>query len=116
MKPSRTALSAPVMRPDSDIASSPLPERSPQSFSVANASAMFWPSPEKLKPWIDTRSLTSGCCITNSPAWAITACVRSWVAPGGSCVFRITTPWSSTGRKEVGRRMNSSATQAITAT
>ena len=39
----------------------------------------------------------------------IEACVRSEVAPTGACTMFISTPWSSSGRKPVGVRRNSSA-------
>ncbi len=64
----------------------PPSRRSPQSFSLTNSSAVFWPlRPPKLKPLTDEdrghrilRCPGSGCA-----AWSMTASVRSAVAPGG---------------------------------
>ena len=62
-KASRMLCSAPVARPASDMALSSGLVRSPQSFRVAKASAMFCPVPEKLKPTMLTMLATSGCSI-----------------------------------------------------
>ncbi|EWS63939.1 hypothetical protein Y695_02826 [Hydrogenophaga sp. T4] len=61
MNASRIPDSAPKARPATAWAALPSPERSDQSLSVTNASAAFWPWPEKLKPSTPTMLCTSGC-------------------------------------------------------
>jgi len=104
MKASRTPISAPKARPASACAELPGAARSDQSFSVTKASAAFCPCPEKLKPSTPTMLCTSGCFSMKPSTCSITARVRSTVAPGGSCTLTSRLPWSSAGRKAVGRR------------
>ena len=89
---SRMLLRAWVARPASEPADCSSVVRSDQSFSVAKASAMFGPVPEKLKPTMLTMAASSGCFIMYVSTSFITSTVRSWVAPGGSCTFTITKP------------------------
>ncbi|MCY1556598.1 hypothetical protein D9M68_933590 [compost metagenome] len=105
MNASRTPESAPKARPATASAELPGAVRSSQSLSVMNASAAFWPWPEKLKPSTPTMLCTSGCWSMNPSTCFITASVRSCVAPGGNCTLTSSVPWSSLGRNEVGRRM-----------
>ena len=95
----------PNARPATSCADWPGPWRSLQSLSVTKANAAFCPWPEKLKPRTPTMLCTSGCFRMNCSTCSITASVRSCVAPGGSCTFTMMLPWSSLGRKDVGRRM-----------
>ncbi|MNV63630.1 hypothetical protein D3C71_1562340 [compost metagenome] len=108
-KASRTPDIAPMMRPAIASAECSAPWRSPQSLSVMNARPAFWPWPEKLKPSTLTMLETSGCCSANFSTSSITAWVRCSVAPGGSWTLAMTVPWSSPGRKEVGRFLKTSA-------
>ena len=84
MNASRTPISAPKARPAKSCALLPGAVRSLQSLSVTNASAAFWPWPEKLKPSTPTMLCTSGCLSMKPSTCSITARVRSWVAPGGN--------------------------------
>jgi hypothetical protein len=71
----------------------------------------FWPAPAKLKPatvktaCTDSFSSTRKCDRT----WSSTAWVRSSGAPGGSWTMVNIVPWSSSGRKALGRRTNRKA-------
>ena len=76
MNASRTFDSAPNARPAMPGAECSGPSRSSHGFRVTNASAAFWPLPEKLKPSTLTICETSGwfrkkpsaCCITDERA------------------------------------------------
>ena len=87
MKASRTRESAPMARPASACAECSAPFLSSHGFKVTNASAAFWPWPEKLKPSTLTILSTSGWPRRNFSACCITASVRACVAPGGSCTL-----------------------------
>jgi hypothetical protein len=89
MNASRTFDSAPNARPAMPCAECAGPSRSSHGFRVTNASAAFWPLPEKLKPSTLTICETSGWFRKKPSACCITANVRPCVAPGGSCTFAI---------------------------
>ena len=69
----------------------------------------FWPEPEKLKPC--TVNTDSTVFFSSLRKWSCTLSstwlVRIAVAPTGACTNTSIQPWSSSGRNEVGRRMNS---------
>ena len=116
MNASRTPDSAPMARPAMASAVCSAPARSDQSLRVTKDRPAFCPWPEKLKPITATMFLTSGCLSMKSSTFSTTAWVRSSVAPGGSWMLTSRLPWSSLGRNEVGRRMYSTPTAAISAT
>ena len=84
--------------------SSALRSRSPQSLKVVKISPAFGPCPEKLKPRIETVFSTSGMAAYIWVAAASTWSVRFELAAGGVCTSVMMKPWSSFGRKLVGRR------------
>ena len=71
------------------------------------------PRPAKLKPVTVNTDFTVSFSSSSkySRIWSTTAWVRSALAPDGVCTWANSTPWSSSGRKAVGMRVN---IQAIT--
>ena len=102
--------SAIIARPATALMPSSSDSRSLQSLSVTKAMPLFWPLPPKLKPCtLNTDSTVSfsfsrKCC----SSFSIDCIVRCWVEPTGVCTWANSMPWSSAGRNELGRRMNSS--------
>ncbi|MCY1293142.1 hypothetical protein D9M70_423900 [compost metagenome] len=76
---------------------------------MMKAMAELWPRPAKLKPV----TVNTDCTVSFSSSsrysriWSTTAWVRSALAPDGVCTWAKSTPWSSSGRKAVGMRVNS---------
>ncbi len=67
-----------------------------------------------LKPRMALVLNTSGWSLKYSRTWSMTSARRASVAPDGSVTLTRTKPWSSLGRKEVGRVRNMKATAAST--
>ncbi|MNV43214.1 hypothetical protein D3C71_1349210 [compost metagenome] len=108
MKASLIWPSAPIARPV--IGPTPWSAlRSFQSLSLMKDMPAFWPMPAKLKPCTENTDSTASVSFFRkwSSSWYIASSVRSWVAPTGVCTSAIRMPWSSLGRNELGRRMNS---------
>ncbi|KAG1079883.1 hypothetical protein G6F55_013988 [Rhizopus delemar] len=108
MKASLIWPSAAIARPVIGI--TPLSaSRSLQSFSLTKAMPAFCPMPAKLKPCTENTDSTASFsfCRKWFSSAVIDSSVRSWVAPTGACTSAISTPWSSLGRNELGRRTNS---------
>ncbi|MNC24610.1 hypothetical protein D3C75_726670 [compost metagenome] len=84
-------------------------ERSSQGLSMMKAMPELWPRPAKLKPLtVNTDDTVSASSLSRySRIWSTTTCVRSALEPAGVCTWAKSTPWSSSGRKAVGMRMNS---------
>ena len=106
---------APVILPATEAASLPGALRWLQSLSMTKPMAMFWPEPVKLKPETPIMLSTSGMDVAICVTVASVASVRALVAPAGSCMLTISVPWSSLGRKDVGRRMYTHTAPAASA-
>ncbi len=117
MKASLTWLSAAMPRWAMEEAADSSSVRSSQSVSLTKAMPAFWPMPAKLKPC--TLSTDSTYSDSFSRKWfssaRIDSMVRSWVAPTGVCTIAISTPWSSSGRNELGVRMKASTITPVSA-
>ncbi|MNZ66602.1 hypothetical protein D3C78_848310 [compost metagenome] len=76
------------------------------------------PRPAKLKPVTVNTELTAADSSVSrySRIWSTTFCVRSEVEPEGVCTWANSTPWSSSGRNEVGMRANSQTMPAMRTT
>ncbi|MNT18783.1 hypothetical protein D3C72_1540000 [compost metagenome] len=83
--------------------------RSSHGLSMRNARPELWPRPAKLKPVTVNTEFTVSFSSSSrySRIWSTTAWVRSALAPDGVCTWANSTPWSSSGRKAVGMRVNS---------
>jgi hypothetical protein len=116
MNASRMPLRPPNARPAKSCADAARRLALGQSLRVTKASAAFWPWPEKLKPSTLTMLCTSGCLSMKPSTCCITSSARACVAPGGSCTLTSRVPWSSLGRKDVGKRRYTTAAPATMAT
>ena len=114
---SRICANAPIARPAIDLTSWPGALRSSQCFRFTKPMPMCWPLPPKEKP--ATVKMARTVSFSFSRKWSSTffstSSVRSWVAPAGSMTWLNITPWSSSGRKEVGMRTKSRPSTATMA-
>ena len=106
---SRIWPNTPMARPATTPAFRLAALRSSKSLRRTKARPAFWPAPLKLKPeTVNTDCTASFSSIRKwSRTLSSTPRVFSWVAPAGSWTRVIMIPWSSSGRKALGRRTNS---------
>ena len=78
---------------------------------LTKARPLFWPLPPKLKPCTLKTAFTASCSFSRKcrSSFSIDCIVRSCVAPTGAITWLSRYPWSSAGRNELGRRVNSTA-------
>ncbi|MDT4871562.1 hypothetical protein FQZ97_1066960 [compost metagenome] len=89
----------------------PAAVRSAHGLSMMKAMPELCPRPAKLKPVTVNTELTTSCSSVSrySRMSSTTAWVRSALDPEGVCTWANSTPWSSSGRKAVGMRVNNQA-------
>ena len=90
--------------------------RSDQSLRLTNACAVFWPWPRKLKQVRNVPLSTPERFLSYASTLCTALAVRLNEESDGVCTSTVRKPWSSTGRKPPGRRMNASVRPASSAT
>ena len=88
--------------------------RSSHGLKRTQATAAFWPREPKLKPAMErTDSIDSFSSVSRWVEMRASTCLDcSMVLPGGRMACTYISPWSSCGRKPVGRRLKSPASAA----